>query len=127
VNVTTTDPTEAPSRRHAPWAIALVWMLPIGLVVLALAVAGLVQVHRARSTGSSWPARISVNGRNYDRSGTVSKADFTASAGNLRQVGTAGPNGDPVFADVIPGAAPTGVIVQTSGDSYVEYSLSGGP
>jgi hypothetical protein len=103
------------------------WMLPIGLVVLVLAVAGFVFLHRASSATGSWPQRIVVNDRDYNRAAAVPAVGVRANDSGWVQVGTAGPSSNPVYAALLPGSAPTVVVVQTSLNSYVEYVLVGGP
>lgn len=103
------------------------WILPIGLVVVVLAVAGLAMINRHTSTTGAWPQRIVVNDRTYNREAAVSAVDVRANDGAWTQVGTAGPQSYPVYAAVIPGSPPTAVIVQTSLNSYAEYALVGGP
>ena len=112
-------------NRHRPRSA--VWLLPVGLLVVTLAVAGVAQVHRATSQGASWPQRIQVGGRSYDRAGPVSKADFAAAGSRWRQVATVGPDRDPVFAEVIPGAAATAVTVRLPDGTTWQYALVGGP
>ena len=119
------DATTDRPNRHRPRSA--VWLLPVGLLVVTLTVAGVVQIHRATSQGASWQQRIQVGGRSYDRAAPVSKADFAAAGSRWRQVTTVGPDHDPVFAEVIPGAAATAVTVRLRDGTYWQYALVGGP
>ena len=119
-----TSVTTEGRRRLTPYVL---WILPIGLGLLVLSLALGAFVHRASSPGSSWPLRIVVDGRNYDRGTSVPAADLLATPGHWQQVAVAGPGQNPVYALVIPGAAPTAVVVATSMDHYVSYTLVGGP
>ena len=104
-----------------------VWILAVGVSTVVLAVAGLTYLHRAHSPDSSWPRLIVVNGRRYVGPTTASAAEVGASDTGWLQIGTAGPAGSPVYGAVVPGAAPTVVVVQTALNAHVEYVLVGGP
>jgi len=70
-----------------------------------------------------------VNGRSYDGPAPMSAAEVRAEVVGSVQLGTAGPRDYPVYGlgPAIPGSVPTGVVVQTSFDTYVHYALMGGP
>ena len=121
-----TSASPSPSRRR--WSPAAVWILPLGLVLLVLGVAAAVWAHEV-AVNHHWPERITVNGRNYDNPVPMSSVDVRAEMVVRVQLGTAGPSDYPVYGlgPAIPSTAPTGVVVQTSFNTYVYYALEGGP
>jgi hypothetical protein len=114
------------TRSGRRWLHAAVWILPIGLVLLMLAVAAGMWAHEI-AVNHHWPERITVNGRDYDDPVPVSAAEVRAEGHGWLQLGIAGPNDYLVYGPVMTGSVPTGVVVQTSFDTYVSYSLMGGP
>ena len=118
------DAGRTPSRRRPP---GYVWILPMALCALVLAVGGVTLAHRASTPDSRWPQRIVVNDRDYDSAGVLPPGQLPAVTATWSQIATAGPLENPVYASVVPGAAPTVVLVETSLNVYVEYVLVGGP
>jgi len=121
-----TSASPAPSRRR--WFPAAVWIVPFGLVLLVLGVAAAVWAHEI-AVNDHWPERVTVNGREYDNPAPMPSAEARAEVVVGVQLGTEGPNDYPVYGLglAIAGAAPTGVVVQTSFNTYVYYELIGGP
>jgi hypothetical protein len=114
-----------PQRR---WFPAAVWIVPLGLVLLMLGVAASTWAHEI-AVNHHWPEQITLNGRNYDHPAPISSAEVRAEGRSSLQLGTAGPSDYPVYGlgPAIPSTVPTGVVVQTSFDTYVYYALMGGP
>ena len=100
-------------------------LLAVGLAVAFIGWHGIVQ--RLGASDVSLPQRIVVSSRDYVRPVTVDVSATKAGSGQWRQVGVMDSTHQPIYASVIPGAAPTAVFVQLTPSTFVEYALVGGP
>lgn len=102
----------------------VIWLLAIVLLATAALFARQLMTDRA-----DLPTRIVIQSRDYNQSQSapVSAGDAHGGSGTWQLVGQAGSHHRPVYALVIPGAAPTAVFVQLSSDRFGEYALVGGP
>jgi hypothetical protein len=121
-------PPEAMGKKASPlrWHRMALWMTLVGVAALLLAIAAISWAH-STAVNRHWPERISIAGRDYDYPASVPAATARAEAKGWQQLGTVGPDNNPVYGPANGGLAPTIVVVQTSFDTYESYSLMGGP